>query len=44
MTHEKIAELYDVEVSTITLRKTKIVSILSMHLCPEESAERILNN
>ena len=44
MTHEKIAELYDVEVSTITLRKTKIVSILSMYLFPEESAERILNN
>ena len=42
--NEKLAEIYDVEVSTIYNQKKNLVRILSMYLFPEESAERILNN
>jgi hypothetical protein len=44
ISHEKLAEIYDVEVSTIYNQKKNLVRILSMYLFPEESAERILNN
>ena len=42
--NEELAEIYDLEVSTIYYHKKNLVSILSMYLFPEESAERILNN
>lgn len=43
MTHEEIAELIDVDTSTVTRRKNRIVKRLSFMLFPSDAINELLN-
>ena len=44
MTHEEIAELIDVDTSTVTRRKNKIVKRLSFMLFPSDAINELIND